>query len=111
MSADELAGRGAPGGEIIRLLEAALAPIEPPKRLGEVLESRLAEVKQAAFEELSDWEVAAMRDPRNWIRPAAAVAVGTAAGTALLLVQMRRVRRQRSGLRGLADQGRKDLLD
>ena len=26
-----------------------------------------------------------MRDPRNWVRPAAAVAVGTAAGAALVL--------------------------
>jgi hypothetical protein len=109
VSAEEL--RSNPGAEIVRLLESALAPIEPPERLVDQLELRLAEVKQAAFEELSDWEIAAMRDPRNWARPAAAVAVGTAAGAALLLVRMRRVRRQRGGLRGLADQGRRDLLD
>lgn len=100
-----------PGGHrIIDLLELALSPVEPPARLGD-LEARLAEMKAAALEELSDWELTAMRDPRNWVRPAAAVAVGTAAGTALLLVRMRRGRRQRSGLRGIADQGWRELGD
>src|SRR5919198_4648230 len=108
MSAEEMRGTD-PGGEIVRLLEGALAPVEPPARLGDQLEARLAEVKQAAFDELAEWEIAAMRDPRNWVRPAAAVAVGTAAGAALLVVRMRR--RQRSGLRALADQSRRDVLD
>jgi hypothetical protein len=36
-----------------------------------------------------------MRDPRNWVRPAAAVVVGGAAGTALVLLRMRS-RAQRS---------------
>ena len=36
-----------------------------------------------------------MRDPRNWVRPVAAVAVGTAAGTALVVLGMRRTRRRR----------------
>ncbi len=31
-----------------------------------------------------------MRDPRNWARPAAALVVGTAAGTALVLLRARR---------------------
>jgi hypothetical protein len=111
MTASE-AGRGGPGragSEIVRLLEAALAPVEPPARLDDHLEARLAEVQAAALEELSDWEIAAMRDPRNWVRPAAAVAVGTAAGAALVVLRMRR--RQRSRLRGLADQSRRELLD
>jgi hypothetical protein len=103
------AGAGRPGAEIVRLLEAALTPIEPPARLGEQLEQRLAEVQAAALGELADWELGAMRDPRNWARPAAAVAVGTAAGAALLVVRMRR--KQRSRLKGLADQGRRELLD
>jgi hypothetical protein len=112
MTAEETTGPSMPkGSEIIRLLEAALAPVEPPAQLGGQLEARLAEVKRAAFDELSDWEIAAMRDPRNWVRPAAAVAVGTAAGAALLVVRMRRGRRQRSGLRGLADQSRREVLD
>ena len=103
------AGSGRTGIEIVRLLEAALTPVEPPARLGDQLEDRLAEVQAAALEELADWEIGAMRDPRNWARPAAAVAVGTAAGAALVVMRMRR--RQRSRLRGLADQGRRELLD
>ena len=78
------AGAAGPGGSpnMIKLLEAALAPVEPPARLGEALEERLANLQAVALEELSDWELAAMRDPRNWVRPAAAVAIGTAAGRA-----------------------------
>ena len=94
---------------MIKLLEAAFAPVEPPERLGEALEARLANIQEMALEELSDWELAAMRDPRNWVRPAAAVAVGTAAGAALIVLRARR--RQRSGLRALADQSRRDVLD
>jgi hypothetical protein len=103
------AGSGRPAIEIVRLLEAALTPVEPPERLSDQLEARLAEVQAAALEELSEWELGAMRDPRNWARPAAAVAVGTAAGAALVVMRMRR--KQRSKLRGLADQGRKELLN
>jgi hypothetical protein len=113
MAAGEAGGAGASAGgagaEIVRLLEAALAPIEPPARFGDQLEQRLADVQAAALEELSDWEIGAMRDPRNWARPAAAVAVGTAAGAALLVVRMRR--KQRSRLRSLADQSRRELLE
>jgi hypothetical protein len=108
----ERAGKGRQGAsEIVRLLESALAPVEPPARLGDELERRLSEMQAAALDELSDWEMAAMRDPRNWVRPAAAVAVGTAAGAALLVLRVRRVQRQRSGLPGLADHARRDLLE
>jgi hypothetical protein len=99
------------GTDIIRLLEAALVPVEPRADLGGELELRLAEVQAAALDELADWELSAMRDPRNWVRPVAAVAVGTAAGAALVVVRMRRGRRQRTGLRGFADQGRRELLE
>jgi hypothetical protein len=105
----EAAGSGRTGIEIVRLLEAALSPVEPPASLGDQLEERLAEVQAAALEELADWELGAMRDPRNWARPAAAVAVGTAAGAALVVMRMRR--KQRSGLKKLADQGRRELQD
>jgi hypothetical protein len=105
----EAAGSGRTGIEIVRLLEAALSPVEPPASLGDQLEERLAEVQAAALEELADWELGAMRDPRNWARPAAAVAVGTAAGAALVVMRMRR--KQRSGLKKLADQGRRELHD
>jgi hypothetical protein len=113
MTADR-AGRSRPnrtGSEMVRLLEVALAPVEPRAELGDELERRLAEVREAALEELSDWELAAMRDPRNWVRPAAAVAVGTAAGAALLVVRMRHAQRRRTGFRGLAEQSRRELWD
>ncbi len=99
------------GGEIVRLLEAALAPIEPPARLADELELRLAEVQAAALDELHDWEIRAMRDPRNWVRPAAAVAVGTAAGAALVVLRMRHARRHRPALPKLANRARHDVLE
>jgi hypothetical protein len=103
-----------PRSRIELLLETALAPVEPTAGFVDELERKLADVQTAALqalEELSDWELAAMRDPRNWVRPAAALVAGTAAGTALVLLQMRRARRERSGgLRGLAGQGGRELL-
>jgi hypothetical protein len=97
------------GGEFVRLLEVALAPVEPPAALADELEARLTEVQAAALEELNDWELVAMRNPRNWVRPAAAVAVGTAAGAALLVLRMRHVQRRRPGLGGIADRARRDV--
>ena len=44
---------------------------------------------EAAADELADWEMSAMRDPRNWVRPVAAVVVGTVAGGALVVVRAR----------------------
>lgn len=109
----ESAGNLDPRLRIERLLETALAPVDPPAGLVAELEAKLTEVQAAALEaleEVADWELAAMRDPRNWVRPAAALIVGTAAGTALVVLQVRRGRRQR-GLKGLASQGGRDLLD
>lgn len=108
----EAAGSLDPRPRIERLLEAALAPVEPPASFVDDLEVKLTEVQTAAIEaleEISDWELAAMRDPRNWVRPAVALVAGTAAGTALVLLQVRRGRRQR-GLKGLASQGGRELL-
>ena len=65
-----------------RLLRLALTPVEPPERLSDRLERGLAELTEAAADELADWEISTMRDPRNWVRPAAAVVVGTLAGGA-----------------------------
>jgi hypothetical protein len=86
-----------------RLLRMALAPVEPPERLSDRLERGLAELTEAAADELADWELSAMRDPRNWARPAAAAVVGTVAGGALVLVRARQQQRRRhsSGLRAL----------
>ena len=53
-----------------------------------------------AADELEAWELAAMRDPRNWARPAAAVVVGTAAGA-----------RARRAARPARQQRRRDARD
>jgi uncharacterized protein (DUF1778 family) len=72
------------------LLREALTPVEPPADLVERLESMLRTITELAADELEAWELRAMRDPRNWVRPAAAVVVGGAAGTALVLLRARR---------------------
>lgn len=86
-----------------RLLRSALVPVEPPEALGDRLERGLSELTEAAVDELAEWELSAMRDPRNWARPAAAVVVGGLAGGALVLVRARQQhkKRQVSGLRAL----------
>jgi hypothetical protein len=91
--------------DVEQLLSDALRPIEPPERLSGRLEDTLSAVTQAAAEELSDWaeelsdsELRALRDPRNWVRPVVAVGAGSAATGALLLLEMRRRgRRQATG--------------
>ena len=72
------------------LLREALHPIEPPADLVERLESTLTSITEMAADELEAWELSAMRDPRNWARPAAAVVAGSAAGVALVLLRARR---------------------
>lgn len=71
------------------LLHKALSPVEPPEALGRRLESTLTSLTESAAEELEAWELSAMRDPRNWVRPAAAVVVGGSAGVALVLLRAR----------------------
>jgi hypothetical protein len=71
------------------LLRRALSPVEPPDSLSTRLESALLTLTEAAAEELESWELGAMRDPRNWARPVAAAAVGTAAGAGLVFVRVR----------------------
>jgi hypothetical protein len=72
------------------LLREALRPIEPPADLAERLEGTLTTITALAADELEAWELSAMRDPRNWVRPAAAVVAGSAAGAALVLLRARR---------------------
>jgi hypothetical protein len=72
------------------LLREALAPVEPPAALAERLESTLLSITEMAVDELEAWELSAMRDPRNWARPAAAIVVGSAAGAALVILRARR---------------------
>ena len=54
------------------------------------LESTLTSITEMAVEELQEWELSTMRDPRNWARPAVALVAGGAAGTALVLLRARR---------------------
>ena len=78
-----------------RLLRLALTPVEPPERLSDRLERGLSELTEAAADELADWEMSAMRDPRNWARPAAAAVVGSLAGGALVLVRARQQQKKK----------------
>jgi hypothetical protein len=96
--------------EVERLLRSALVPVEPPERLSDRLERGLSELTQAAAGELADWELSAMRDPRNWARPVGAAVIVTVAGGALVLVRARQQQRRResSGLRSL-QQGARDV--
>jgi hypothetical protein len=74
------------------ILGRAFAPVEPPARMYEEVQSRLQEISLSAAEELADWELAAMGDPRNWVRPAVALAAGGAAAGALVVLGLRRRR-------------------
>ena len=98
--------------EVERLLRSALVPIEPSEALTDRLERRLSELTEAAVEELADWDPAAMRDPRNWARPVAAVVVGGAAAGALVLVRARQQHRKRhlTGVRAL-EKSVRDVAD
>lgn len=95
--------RGASSWDVEQLLNDALRPIEPPQRLSGRVEDTLAAVTQAAAEELSDWaeelsesELRALRDPRNWVRPVVAVGAGSLATGALVLFEIRRRGRQQA---------------
>ncbi len=104
---------GLSGGtwDVEQLLADALRPIEPPERLSGRLEDTLSAVTKAAAEELSDWaeelsegELRALRDPRNWVRPVVAVGAGGVATGALVLLELRRRSKHKgeSGLRALS---------
>ena len=83
--------------DVEALLRSALVPVEPSERMTDRLERNLSDITDMAVEELADWELSAMRDPRNWGRPAAAVVVGGAAAGALVLVRVRQQARRRQG--------------
>lgn len=69
--------------------------MEPPAELEARLEERLTTLVEAAADELEGWELATMRDPRNWIPTASAVGVGSAAAVGLVLVRTQRKRHRR----------------
>jgi hypothetical protein len=89
------------------MLRRALRPVDPPEDLAVRLEQTLTSLTELAAEELDSWELRAMRDPRNWVRPVAAAAIGTAAGAGLVILRVRasqkRRRAQSSGPADLAD--------
>jgi hypothetical protein len=78
-----------------QLLRSALVPVEPPERLSDRLERGLAELTEAAADELADWELSAMRDPRNWVPTVTAIVVGGAAAGGLVLVRARQQHKKR----------------
>jgi hypothetical protein len=96
--------------DVEALLSDALRPIAPPERLSGRIEDTFTALSAAAASELSDWaeeltdsEMRALRDPRNWVRPVVAVGVGGVATGALVLFELRRRGKQEAnGLKGLA---------
>jgi hypothetical protein len=112
---------GASNLRLERLLADALQPIEPPEDLASRVETTLSGIAEQAAAELASWadelsegELEALRDPRNWVRPVIAVAAGGVAGTALVVLELRR-RRADTGapaaarLKGVADSIRSRL--
>ena len=103
--------------DVEALLGDVLKPIEPPERLSGRIEDTFTALSAKAATELSDWaeelsesELSALKDPRNWVRPVVAVGVGGVATGALVLFELRRRGKQEaSGLKGLAG-GVRDLL-
>ncbi len=101
---------GAPDFEA--LLREALTPVDPPASLVQRLELTLINLTELAQDELESWELSAMRDPRNWVRPVAAATVGVSAGTALVVLRVRqrhRTRKQQS--RNVLDLAQRTLQD
>jgi hypothetical protein len=81
--------------DIETLLRHALSPVDPPKELEARLEGTLGTLVDMAADELESWEMSAMRDPRNWVRPVAAAAIGSSAAIGLALVRTQRRRHKR----------------
>jgi hypothetical protein len=96
--------------DVEALLSDALRPIDPPERLFGRIEGTFTALSAAAATELSDWaeelsesEMRALREPRNWVRPLVSVGVGGVAPGALVLFELRRRgRHEANGLKGLA---------
>jgi hypothetical protein len=88
--------------DIETLLQQAFRPVEPPETFSTRLESTLQDLTDLAAEELESWELGAMRDPRNWVRPVLAAGVGTAAGAGLVIIRVRaQHRKQRRHFHGV----------
>jgi len=98
--------------DVEALLRSALTPVEPPEALSDRLERHLTELTDLAAEELAEWELSAMRDPRNWVRPVAAATVIGVAGGALVVVRARQRSKKKhvTGLHAL-EQGLQDVVE
>ncbi len=96
-------------------LRAALHPVDPPEDMAVRFERTLVNLTELAADELEAWELSAMRDPRNWARPAAAAVVGAGAGAALVVLRVRgrhrRRRDQSANVLDLAERTVRDLAD
>ena len=84
------------GADFETMLRLALHPVDPPDRLKTRVETTLQELTDAAVDELEAWEIGAMRDPRNWVRPVVAAGVGTAATAALVVLRVRAQQRSKA---------------
>ena len=82
------------GADFETMLRLALHPVDPPDTLKTRVETTLQELTEAAVHELEAWELGAMRDPRNWVRPLVAGTVGVSAGTALVVLRVRAQRKK-----------------
>ena len=70
--------------DVESLLQEAFSPVEPPARLEVRLEGDLGSLIDRAADELEAWELSVMRNPRNWVRPAGALLIGSAAAIGLV---------------------------
>jgi hypothetical protein len=98
-------------GDFEALLRRALAPVEPPADLANRLESTLQEITELAADELDALELSAMRDPRNWARPAAAIVLGGAAAAGLVVLRVRHRTAQRRRPAALTDAAERALRE
>ena len=101
-----------PNTDFESLLLRAFQPVDPPERLSERLEQTLTELTDLAAGELESWEITAMRDPRNWVRPVIAAGVGATAGTALVILRVRaKNKRHRAQSKDLLELAERTLHD
>jgi hypothetical protein len=102
--------------DIEAALRRALAPVEPPAELELRLEATLTSLVEVAADELDSFELAAIKDPRNWpgvaLRPAFAVVVGTGAAVGLVVLRTQRRRHKRRAVsRGVLDLAERTVRD
>jgi len=98
------------GADFEAMLRLALHPVDPPDALKMRVETTLQEITDAAVDELESWEIGAMRDPRNWVRPLVAGTAGATAGTALVILRVRAQRKKHAAAsKGPLDLARRTL--